>query len=146
MHTILSRQIDLDFHTAGNIPNVGGAFDKVQFQEALQVAHVNWINIFAKCHHGYSYYPTNVGVQNPCAVTDNLLGKQIEACREIGVRPISYITVGWSSCDSNAHPEWTTRLEAGEKSIYAPIVCTAQEWISGSEQRKTSALRYNMHS
>ena len=47
--------------------------------------HVNQINIFAKCHHGWSYYPTQVGQTHPNLKFD-LLGAQIEACHEIGVR------------------------------------------------------------
>ena len=42
-----ARQIHLDFHTSEHIPDVGSRFDKRQFQEALQLGHVNLINVFA---------------------------------------------------------------------------------------------------
>ena len=79
-----TRQIHLDFHTSEHIPDIGERFSKEQWQEALQAGHVNGINIFAKGHHGWSYYPTEVGQMHPHLDFD-LLGAQIEACHEIGV-------------------------------------------------------------
>jgi hypothetical protein len=114
MIAIPSRQIHLDFHTSEHIPDVGTKFDKKQFQQALKVGRVNWINIFAKCHHGWSYYPTDVGQVHPSMVADlDLLGQQIEACHEIGVRAPIYYTVGWSANDAEEHPEWCVRQEDG---------------------------------
>jgi hypothetical protein len=100
-----ARQIHLDFHTSEHIPGVGSRFDARQFQRALQVGHVNLINIFAKGHHGWSYYPTKVGNVHPTLQID-LLGEQIEACHEIGVRAPIYFTVGWSVNDAEEHPDW----------------------------------------
>src|SRR5450759_454846 len=54
----LNRQVHLDFHTSEFIPGVGERFDKGKWQEALRSGHVNHIKIFAKGHHGWSYYPT----------------------------------------------------------------------------------------
>jgi hypothetical protein len=86
-----TRQIHLDFHTSEHIPDIGASFSKKQFQEALQTAHVNLINIFAKGHHSWSYYPTKVGMVHPNLDFD-FLGAQIEACHEIGVECPIYFT------------------------------------------------------
>ena len=72
------RQVHLDFHTSPDCPDVGVDFDGDTFARTLQEAHVDAINIFAKCHHGYSYYPTKVGTVHPGLKID-LLGGQIEA-------------------------------------------------------------------
>jgi hypothetical protein len=102
---IPSRQVHLDFHTSEHIPDVGSRFNKENWQQALKLGHVNWINIFAKCHHGWSYYPTKIGRQHPTLKID-LMGEQIAACHEIGVRCPLYFTVGWSAWEAEAHPEW----------------------------------------
>jgi len=107
-----SRQVHLDFHTSEYIPDVGTRFSKKQFQGALQAGHVNLINIFAKCHHGWSYYPTKAGKAHPTLQID-LLGQQIEACHEIGVRAPIYYTVGWSANDAAEHPEWCVHHKDG---------------------------------
>ncbi len=103
-----ARHVHLDFHTSEDIPGVGSRFDKKQWQAALKAGHVNSINIFAKCHHSWSYYPTKVGQMHP-TLRRNLLGEQIDACHEIGVRAPIYFTVGWSANDAKTHPEWAAR-------------------------------------
>ena len=80
-----SRQVHLDFHTSEHLENIGAQFDKAAWQKTLKAAHVNSINIFAKGHHGYSYYPTKVGTQHPNLGFD-LLKSQIEASHEIGIK------------------------------------------------------------
>ena len=93
MHTLRFRQIHLDFHTSEHIPGVGSRFSKAQFQEALRLGRVDWINIFAKCHHGWSYHPTDVGKMHP-GLDFDLLRAQMDASREIGVNVPIYISVG----------------------------------------------------
>jgi hypothetical protein len=112
MLQIPSRQVHLDFHTSEHIPVVGNLFDKKQFQDALKAGHVNSITVFAKCHHSWSYYPTDIGRIHPSLDFD-LLGQQIEACHEIGVRVPIYYTVGWSANDAEDHPEWCVRKKDG---------------------------------
>jgi hypothetical protein len=108
-----SRQVHLDFHTSEFIPGIGEKFDKKQFQEALKTGRLNQINIFAKCHHSWSYYPTKVGNQHPNLKFD-LLGAQIEACHEIGVKCPIYYSVGWSASEAINHPEWVSRKKDGQ--------------------------------
>jgi len=100
-----TRQVHLDFHTSEEIIDIGKHFSKNQFQDALMAGQVNSINIFAKGHHGWCYYPSKVGKQHPHLEFD-LLGSQIDACHEIGVRAQAYVTVGWSAKDAREHPEW----------------------------------------
>ena len=99
------RQVHLDFHTSEHIPDVGANFSKSQFQEALKLGHVDSITLFAKCHHGLSYFPTKVGRMHPHLKRD-LLGEQIEACREIGVHCPIYLSAGIDEWMALNHPEW----------------------------------------
>ena len=121
-----ARQVHLDFHTSQLIPGIGELFSKEQFQEALKIGRVNHINIFGKGHHGYSYFPTSVGSTHPNLDFD-LLGAQIEACHEIGVKCPIYFTVGWSVLDAEEHPEWVIKHRNGEMAsinldLDAPLV------------------------
>lgn len=106
------RQIHLDFHTSEYLPDVGKNFSKEQFQHSLKLANVDAVNVFAKGHHSWSYYPTKVGRMHPNLKFD-LLGEQIQACHEIGVAAPIYYTFGWSHNDAVNHPEWCSRLEDG---------------------------------
>jgi hypothetical protein len=107
-----SRQVHLDFHTSELIPDVGRDFDAAQWQAALRTGHLNSITVFAKCHHSWSYYPTQVGQPHPHLKRD-LLAAQIQASHAIGVRAPIYYTVGWSATDAETHPEWVARNKDG---------------------------------
>ena len=82
MENLRFRQIHLDFHTSEVLKNVGAKFDKKKFQEALIAGHVNSITLFSKCHHGYAFHPSKANDIHPDLDFD-LLGAQLEACREI---------------------------------------------------------------
>ena len=98
------RQVHLDFHTGDTMP-VGKNFSKEQFQNALKLGHVNSITIFSKCHHGWSYHPTEANEMHP-ELDFDLLGAQLEACKEIDVNAPVYISAGYDEKDYLRHPEW----------------------------------------
>jgi UDP-N-acetylglucosamine pyrophosphorylase len=52
------RCIHLDFHTSEKIKGIGEKFDKTEFINALKEANLDSITVFAKCHHGCLYYPS----------------------------------------------------------------------------------------
>ncbi len=104
------RQIHLDFHTSEHIPDVGSEFDPDVFAGRLADAKVNWVTLFAKCHHGLSYYPTKVGTVHPSLKFD-LLGRQIEACRKRGIVTPAYLSVRVDENNARLHPDWIVRLK-----------------------------------
>ena len=101
------RQVHLDFHTSGQIPGVGDAFDARQFASTLENAHVQSVTCFARCHHGWIYYDTllNPERRHP-GLSRNLLSEQIEACHARGIRVPVYTTVQWDQFTAREHPEW----------------------------------------
>ncbi len=102
------RQVHLDFHTSEKIPGVGSKFDKKQFQNALKTGHVNSITIFSKCHHGYAFHPTKANEMHP-SLSFDLLGAEIEAAHEIGVKTPVYISAGLDEKMARRHPDWLVR-------------------------------------
>ncbi|MRN57286.1 alpha-amylase family protein [Paenibacillus monticola] len=102
------RQIHLDFHTSEAIEDVGSHFSKQQFQEMLKVGHVDSITVFAKCHHGWAYHPTTANAQHPHLSFD-LLGAQIEAAHEIGVKTPVYLSAGLDEKLARKFPLWLIR-------------------------------------
>lgn len=104
------RQVHLDFHTSEHMPSIGEEFDKKQFQDALKKGHVDSITIFAKCHHGWSYYPTKVNAVHPHLSFD-LLKAQLEACREIGVKSPVYLSAGFDERMAVVHTDWVIRAQ-----------------------------------
>lgn len=110
MKPLSFRQIHLDFHTGKDIPGVGEDFKKEEFQQALQLGHVDSINIFAKCHHGWLYYQDGVTATHPTLKID-LLPEMLDACKEIGVDTQIYISAGLDERIARVKPEWLFRHE-----------------------------------
>lgn len=102
------RQVHLDFHTSEKIEGIGEAFQKEQFQDALKRGHVNSITLFSKCHHGWSYHPSKCNEMHPNLKFD-LLGEQIKAAHEIGVKTPVYLSAGFDEKTARRHPEWVVR-------------------------------------
>lgn len=106
------RQVHLDFHTSEAIPEIGADFDKKEFQAALIAGHVDSITVFSKCHHGWSYHPTEANEIHPNLSFD-LLAAQIEAAHEIGVKAPVYISAGLDEKYAWRHPEDIVRDRNG---------------------------------
>ena len=105
---LIMRCVHLDFHTSPDIPGIGEKFDPKSFSKRLSDAGVELVTVFAKCHHGYTYYPTRVAKMHPNLKFD-LLGEQLSALRAAGIKAPVYITLGWSKLDADEHPEWHQR-------------------------------------
>ena len=103
------RQVHLDFHTSEKIGGIGERFDKEQFQAALKEGHVDSVTVFAKCHHGWAYFPSETNQMHPNLKFD-LLGAQIEAAHEIGVKTPVYLSAGVDFKELKNHPDWIERL------------------------------------
>ncbi len=102
------RQIHLDFHTCEHLMDIGSEFDAEEFARTLKQAGVNSITCFARCHHGWLYYPSKQYPEkiHPHLKNHNLLPDMIEACHRYDIRVPIYITVEWDEQIRSEHPEW----------------------------------------
>lgn len=102
------RQIHLDYHTSEYIPDVADDFSKKEFVQTLKEAHVDSITCFARCHHGYLYYPSKSYPEkiHPNLKNKNLLVDQIDACHQENINVPIYTTVQWDALAAREHPEW----------------------------------------
>jgi hypothetical protein len=114
------RQIHLDFHTSDRCRAVGADFDPDRFAATLRDANVASVNLFARCHHGYSYYPTAVGTQHPNLAFD-LLGQQIAALHGVGIRAPVYVTLMWDDLAAERNPGWVVTRRDGSSGIRPPL-------------------------
>jgi len=120
------RQIHLDFHTSPLIPDVGSQFDAALFASTLKQAHVNSVNIFAKCHHGMSYYPTEHGKVHP-SLSFDLLGEMVKALKQVDIRAIAYFPVGWEEHSAD-HSEWLEVPRSGLLGGITPFEDRNYKW------------------
>lgn len=107
-----NRQVHLDFHTSEKIGCIGEKFSKEWFQEMLKLGHVNSITLFSKCHHGWAYHPSDANEMHPHLKFD-LLGYQIEAAHEIGVKTPVYLSAAIDQKYAVQHPDHIKVWEPG---------------------------------
>ncbi|WP_071130877.1 alpha-amylase family protein [Enterococcus timonensis] len=107
-----SRQIHLDFHTPQLGKPIAEEFVGEEFAATLQDTLVQSITLFAKCHHGFAYYDTQLGNKHP-DLKINLLKEQIDACQKVNIQTPVYFSVGYDDFISQQHPEWLQRDVAG---------------------------------
>lgn len=129
MKNLPFRQIHMDFHTSPFIPGVGEKFDAQDFVKTLKDAHVNSINLFAKCHHGMYYYPTRIGTMHPSLKFD-LFGEQVKACKENGIRAVAYTCISWNEDWADRHPEWLCFTYDGLRGNKMPFENGHVKWNS----------------
>jgi hypothetical protein len=99
------RQVHLDFHNGGLIPDLGAEFDAREFVSVLKRARVNSVNVFAKCMHGYAYYETRIAAPHPSLKRD-LLGEMLNELRPAGIAANYYYGLTWDALAAERHPEW----------------------------------------
>jgi hypothetical protein len=114
------RQVHLDFHTPECVKPIAEHFDADAFAKSMRAAHVESVNVFARCHHGFSYYPTKVGTTHPGLGFD-LLGLQIEALHAEGIKAIAYVTIGWDDLAAAREPDWVVVDREGRLDARAPL-------------------------
>lgn len=102
------RQVHLDFHTSEHIEGIGSRFSKENFAAALKEGHVNSITLFSKCHHGWSYHPTEANKMHP-NLDFNLLDAQLSVCEELGIRTQIYISAGFDEKYAVEHKDHVQR-------------------------------------
>ena len=113
--TFKYRQVHLDFHTSGLIPDIGVEFDPEEFAETVEKAHVDSITCFARCHHGWLYYDSKAMPEriHPNLKRKNLLKEQIEACHKRNIKVPIYTTVQWDEKIAHEHYDWLCVEESG---------------------------------
>lgn len=106
--TLRYRQVHLDFHTSGLIPDIGAEFNSDEFAETVKRAHVDSITCFARCHHGWLYYDSKAMPDriHPNLKRKDILKEQIEACHKRGIKVPIYTTVQWDDKIAHDHYDW----------------------------------------
>lgn len=116
MDSLRYRQVHLDFHTSEYIPDVAKNFNPEEFVQTLVQANVDSVTCFARCHHGWLYYPSKKFPEliHPSLKNHNLLPEQIDVCHRHNIKVPIYTTVQWDGRIAREHPEWLAIDENGE--------------------------------
>ena len=109
----MKRAVHFDFHTMPGVDNICEDFDAEKFAQQMAEANVGYINFFARCNIGFSYYPTKVGTQYP-GLKINMLGDVVRECHKRGIGVTGYINAGLHHELAIIHPEWLQMTRDGK--------------------------------
>ncbi len=115
MFELSPRQIHLDFHTSEHILDIAADFDAGSFSKTIKEANISSVTVFARCHHGWMYYPSKKYPEriHPNLQKPELMLEQVKALHKAGVRAPVYITVQWDYQSATTHPDWLVRKKDG---------------------------------
>ena len=85
-------------------------FDKFDAREQVRKcvdAHIDSIHITTKCHHGYYYYNTEIGIKHPALGNRDQVEELITCSREAGLEAVAYTCIQFDNNAVRSHPEWS---------------------------------------
>ena len=101
----MKRCIHIDFHTMPGVKEFAKQIDATKIANMFSAAHVTWVNLFARCNIGFSYYPTQVGIPYPGLERD-LLAELIDACHKQNIGVTAYLNIDLDHELFRLHPEY----------------------------------------
>lgn len=141
------RKVHLAIYNDGSVSGVGAEFNPAEFADTLVRAHVNAIVVSAKDVFGHCLFPSKLGPIHPGLLDEDLLGRQVAACREAGIKIYAHYPYAWDEYLAERHPEWlvwkrdrTTYLPGfGEPRFWAAL-CISHPGLLDVVLRHTSEV------
>ncbi len=106
MRNYIKRALHFDFHNLPALPDLGDDFSAEEFAERLSDAKVEYINFFARCNLGYTYYPTKVGMMHPYLKGRDIYGELLKECHKKGIGVTAYLNASLCHAFSDIHRDW----------------------------------------
>jgi hypothetical protein len=100
-----ARTLLIDFHIPPEVSNLCSAFNAEKLAKDLVESNVNAVGIYTKCHYGFSYYNTKIGVRHP-GLNFDYFGTLAKACKDAGLVVYAYYSVARDSVAYQNHPDW----------------------------------------
>ena len=104
--TKFRHAVHFDFHTSPGIENILENFDAEKFADQLAAAHVEYINMAARCNMGFSCYNTKVGKKYPGLGDRDPLKEILDACHKRGIGVTAYFNIGLNHEMAADNPGW----------------------------------------
>jgi hypothetical protein len=141
------RKIHLDFQMQERTGRVGADFNPGDFQKTLIEARVSAVVLHAKNTYGYCFFPSKLGPVHPGLEGRDLLGSQIAACRDAGIKAYAYYSYAWDEFLATRHPEWlvwkrdrTTYLPPLEEPSLWSALCLSHDELMDIALEHTSEI------
>ncbi len=144
------RKVHYDFQMDAPHGQVGAGFDPKEFVDALLAAHVDAVTVFAKNTYGWCLFPSASGPVHPDMVEKDLLGKQVAACREAGIKVYVYLAYAWDELLAERRPDLLVRRRdrssmqrpVGEQPMWSALCISHPEILERCKRHVDEVLDY----
>jgi hypothetical protein len=116
------RKLIIDWHIPPEVSELCSGFDANKLANDLLKANVNAVLIYTKCHYGFSYYNTKIGIKHP-SLNFDYFGTLLKACKDVGLKVFAYYSVARDSLAYEQYPDWRQINSKG-----MPIRLTKGNW------------------
>ena len=96
----------IDNHIAEDDPAFMTRFDPAQYVAMVKQAGVEASMVYATCHNGNCYYPTEVGHMHANLKGRDIFGETVNLLRREGIVPVAYYTSVFHNHSAKTHPDW----------------------------------------
>ncbi len=103
------RQFHIDYEF-GDYDEIFKNFDAEATAQIFDEAGIQMVSYFAKCASGYSYYPTEIGVQHPGLKID-YVEEMTRALKKRGIKCFIYLFPARERRLQKTHPDWIFKAE-----------------------------------
>lgn len=99
----------IDSHITDIDPSFMAKFDPKEYVRMVKLSGVESSMVYACCHNGNCYYPTNVGHMHANLKGRDVFGEIVDLMNRNDILPIAYHTVVFDNRSVFDHPEWSVR-------------------------------------
>lgn len=103
----------IDNHISEDDPSSMTKFDPQRYVALVKKAGVEAAMVYATCHNGNCYYPTQVGHMHAGLRGRDIFGQVVELLRRENIVPIAYYTSIYHNHSAKANPAWRVTLAHG---------------------------------
>ena len=96
----------IDNHISDDDPSFMTKFDPAGYVSLVKSAGIDAAMVYACCHNGNCYYPTNVGHMHANLHGRDIFGETVTLLRQSGITPVAYYTTIYHNHSARTHPEW----------------------------------------
>ena len=105
----------IDNHITEDDPSFMTRFDPGNYVAMVKQAGVDAAMVYACCHNGNSYYPTQIGHMHANLKGRDIFGETVTLLRREGITPIAYYTTIYHNHSARTNPAWRMQDVAGSQ-------------------------------
>ena len=136
----------IDNHITDISPDYMSKFSPEEYVRMVETAKVDSAMVYACCHNGNCYYPTQVGHMHKNLKSRDIFGEVIHLLNEKSIVPIAYYTVVFHNDSALSNPKWQMKDVNGNNGTgrYRFSCINNLNYVEFAKQQIAEILEYDI--